>query len=90
MVLTPKKWLGQVDQFIKNWRDGKLKNPYAKGFVDKYALRGCDVHYIDFDETPSEIATGYENACIQAIKESRDRIKRYDLAFIVVAKNIGC
>lgn len=86
LIVTPKKWFGQVDQFIKSWRDGNLRSPYVKGFVKKYALRGCEIHFIDFDDSLVEVTKGYENACIQAIKESRDQIRRYDLAFVVISE----
>ena len=86
LVLTPKSWTGQVEQFIKRWRDGELKNPYAKGFVNKYALRGCDFTSVDLNET-NDLANDYETACLRAIKESRENVKRYDLAFIVTSES---
>lgn len=85
LVLTPKQWMGQVEQFLAKWRNGGLGTPYSKGFIGKFYLRGCEFHFQDF-EISSSVSTDYEQACLLALRDSRERIKRYDLAFIVMSE----
>ncbi|MBI3913380.1 MAG: hypothetical protein HY327_04235 [Chloroflexi bacterium] len=86
LVLTPKQYLGQVEQFLGKWRDGGLRLPYSKGFIKKYTLRGCEFHFEDFEVSTNGLASDYEMACLQALQKSRERIKRFDLAFIVTSE----
>jgi len=82
-VITPKQHLGRVDQFMRVWRDGGLKPPYQKGFVNQYKLRGCDFRFIDFQETSHNPGEDYRQACLNALKESRDIVRRYDMAYVI-------
>jgi hypothetical protein len=84
LVITPNQYLGRVEQFLRTWRDGGLAAPYQKGFVQQYVLRGCDFHFVDFQETPQGPAENYHQACLRALQESRDMVRRYDLAFVIV------
>ncbi len=86
LVLTPKQSTGQVEQFLSKWRDGKLKSPYGKGFKEKYCLRGCDIRIVDFDSTARGVGLDYEQACLNALQESKERIRRFDLAFVVTSE----
>ncbi|MBE7467655.1 MAG: hypothetical protein HS114_00755 [Anaerolineales bacterium] len=87
LVITPKQYQGRVEQFLRTWRDGGLKAPYNKGFVEQYKLRGCDFHVISFNITTAGLAEDYRQACRQALQESREMVRRYDLAFVVVEEH---
>lgn len=82
LVITPKQYLGRVDQFLGSWRNGRI-NKYQKGFVSQYRLRGCDFHFVDFVETgnPSE---DYKEACNNAIRHMHEKARRFDMAFVVI------
>lgn len=84
LVVTAKQNLGRVEQFLRTWRDGGLRSPYNRGFVQQYGLRGCDFHFVDFQETAQGTAQDYRQACLRALQESRDMVRRYDLAFVVI------
>lgn len=86
LVITPKHWTGQVEQFLAKWRDGKFKSPYAKGFKDKYCLRGCEIRVVDFDLNAKTIGEDYQTACVSALQESKERIRRFDLAIVVTTE----
>lgn len=83
LVLTPKRYQGRVEQFLRIWRDGGLRPPYSKGFIAQFRLRGCDFHIVEFDEGVGNIDDAYREACVRALAESRDIVRRYDLAFVV-------
>jgi hypothetical protein len=84
LVITPKQYLGLTEQFLRHWRDGGPKPSYARGFIQQYHLRGCDFHFVDFQETSQGPANDYLQACLRALQESRDIVRRYDLAFVVI------
>ncbi|MCL5950398.1 MAG: hypothetical protein M1132_01515 [Chloroflexi bacterium] len=85
LVLTPKQWLGQVEQFLGKWRDGGLGSPYTRGFLGKFYLRGCEFKFLDFDPK-SATSADYEQACLQALRDSKEQIRRFDLAIIVTSE----
>lgn len=87
LVITPKQYLGRVEQFLRSWRDGGLRAPYSKGFVKQYRLRGCDFHFVDFQETSQGPGEDYRQACLRALQDSRDMVRRYDLAFVVIQEH---
>ena len=84
LVVTPKQWLGRVEQFLRTWRDGGIRAPYQRGFTQQYRLRGCDFHFVEFQETPQGPAADYQQACLRALQESRELVRRYDVAFVVI------
>jgi len=85
LVITPKQYLGRVDQFLGSWRDGRI-NKFQKGFVSQYRLRGCDFHYVDFVET-GNASDDYKEACKNAIQYMHDKVRRFDMAFVVIREN---
>lgn len=86
LVIVPKPYRGQADQFLGRWRDGNLPPVYMKGFIKKYRLRGCNIHVVDFTEASTNPADNYQAACLQAVQESRELIRPYHLAFVVVSE----
>jgi hypothetical protein len=86
LVVTPKRYQGRVEQFLRIWKDGRLSSPYAKGFVSQYKLRGCDFHIVEVQEASRSLADSYEEACLRALEESRQMVRRYDLAFVVTSE----
>lgn len=85
LVITPKQYLGRVDQFLRIWRNGGVSH-YQKGLINQYKLRGCDFYPVDFQET-SNVADDYRDACIKAIKEMHAQARRYDLAIVVIKES---
>lgn len=85
LVLTPKEWLGRVEQFVAKWRDGGLGSPYSRGFLGKFHLRGCEFKFVDFD-LGADTALDYEQACKRALRESKEQIIRYNLAIVTISE----
>lgn len=84
-IITPKQYLGRVEQFLRAWRDGSSEVPYyIKGFKQQYRLRGCDFHIVDFQQMSGSPTEDYRQACHRALEESQEAVRRYDLAFVVV------
>lgn len=86
LVITSKRHQGRVEQFLRIWKDGGLASPYAKGFVSQYKLRGCDFHIVELKEASGSLADSYKEACVRALEESRQMVRRYDLAFVVISE----
>lgn len=85
LVITPKQYLGRVDQFLRIWRNGGIGS-YQKGVVAQYRLRGCDFYPVDFQET-GNVADDYREACIKAIQDMHQKARKYDLAFVVIKES---
>lgn len=83
LVITPKSCQGAVEQFLRQWKDGIPKSGYAKGFVAQYRLRGCEFR-VEGVEEGTDIAAQYLDACNRGITYSQEKVKRFDLAFVVV------
>jgi hypothetical protein len=83
LVITPKEYQGQIEQFLRQWRDGGAGASFQKGFLKQYRLRNCELHFEDFSlsSSPSE---DYRQACVNALEKSRRMIRRFDLAFVVI------
>jgi Piwi domain len=81
LVIAPRQFQGRVETFIREFRDGTSATAFAKGFVRKYQLTGCDVTFQFFDGDVRD-ARAYRQACIEALEVER----RAHLAVVFVSE----
>ena len=87
-VLYPERFKGEVELFIKQFRDGVpprpgKETPFAQGFIRKYRLTGCTLEMFSIDSN-NEDANGYKTACLRALQDNQEDI---DLAIIVIRED---
>ena len=86
-VIFPARFKGEVEIFVRQFRDGVSNNsgspskfvPYSQGFVRKYRLTGCNIDLFSLDG--DENAAAYRQKALEVLGKD----SRYNLA-IVVAK----
>ena len=79
IVVTPKQYQGQVEVFVRRFQDGIPNSTrFAKGFVRKYHLNGCDIKLATFDEGVDSPRT-YKEAVLNAVAS-----ESFDLALVVI------
>ena len=61
-VLAPRRYQGRVEELITSFRDGIPNSAFAKGFIRKFHLTGCDITRVWFDGEVTD-ATAYRQAC---------------------------
>ena len=61
-VLAPRRYQGRVEELITSFRDGIPNSAFAKGFLRKFHLTGCDITRVWFDGEVTD-ATAYRQAC---------------------------
>ena len=87
-VLYPERFKGEVELFIKQFRDGVpprpgKETPFAQGFIRKYRLTGCTFEMFPIDSY-NEDTNGYKTACLKALQDNQEDI---DLAIIVIRED---
>jgi hypothetical protein len=89
-VIFPRRFKGEVEVFMRQFRDGLLTNsghydkfiPYSQGFVRKYRLTGCDIKLRPLDGD-SDDARAYRAKCLDVLAEDIS----YDLAMVVIKES---
>lgn len=86
-VIFPHRYKGEVEVFMRQFRDGIIKNqgfknkfiPYSQGFIRKYRLTNCEIelHPLDGD---ADDADSYRRKCLEVLSEDI----QYDLALVVI------
>jgi hypothetical protein len=61
-VLAPRRFQGRVEELITSFRDGIPDSAFARGFIRKFHLTGCDVTRVWFDGEVTD-AAAYRQAC---------------------------
>jgi len=61
-VLAPRRFQGRVEELITSFRDGIPDSAFAKGFLRKFHLTGCDITRVWFDGEVTD-ASAYRQAC---------------------------
>jgi hypothetical protein len=83
-VVCPERFKGNVEVFIKQFKDGVQPRygkdiPYTQGFIRKYRLTSCEFEFLTID-SGKEDADGYKEASLEALR----KYPGYDLAIIVI------
>jgi hypothetical protein len=86
-VLYPERFKGEVEIFIRQFRDGVPQRqgrevPFSQGFIRKYRLTGCEFGLFPI-ASDSEDSNGYKEASLRAL-QSQDA---FDLAMIVTRED---
>ena len=87
-VLYPERFKGEVELFIKQFRDGVpprpgKATPFAQGFIRKYRLTGCTFEMFPIDSY-NEDTNGYKTTCLKALQDNQEDI---DLAIVVTRED---
>lgn len=82
-VICPERHKGNVEVFIRQFKDGvppkrNKEIPYLQGFIRKYRLSSCDFDFFAVGRD-KENAQGYKEACLEALRN----FQGYDLAIVV-------
>lgn len=80
-VLAPRKYQGRVEELITSFRDGIPNSAFAKGFLRKFHLTGCDITRVWFDGEVND-AAAYKQAC----RELFSKAERPHLALVLVSE----
>jgi hypothetical protein len=82
---------GQVEQFVRKFRDGmpdvtygrppSARKPYEHGFVRRFALEAFDTTIFT---VTTKSATAYRDACLRAIEHATDKGFEWTLALIQI------
>ena len=88
-VLYPPRFKGDVEVFMRQFRDGvpnqikegRRKPPYTQGFIRKYRLTGCEFDFYPIKE--SEDSAAYRDASLEVLR----RNIHYDLAIVVTRED---
>ena len=86
-VVFPQRFRGDVETFIKQFRDGvpinpKKQVPYTQGFIRKYRLTSCEFDFFPIDSA-NEDSKGFKEASLKALT----KVPGYDLAIIVIQES---
>jgi hypothetical protein len=83
-VVFPQRFKGDVETFIRQFRDGVPPNskkpvPYTQGFIRKYRLTSCEFEFFPIPST-SEDSKGFKEASLKALA----RVPGFNAAIIVI------
>jgi len=86
-VIFPSRFKGEVEIFMRQFRDGISENnkkynkfiPYSQGFLRKYRLTNCAIELRSLDGN-SESPDSYRKKCLEVLAEDIP----YDLAIVVI------
>lgn len=86
-VVYPQRFKGDVETFIRQFRDGvpinpQKKLPYTQGFIRKYRLTSCEFDFFPIPST-DENSKGYKEANLETLRQQLS----YDLALIVIQES---
>ncbi|MGC1782070.1 MAG: Piwi domain-containing protein [Acidobacteriaceae bacterium] len=74
-VICPQEFVGEVGQFLRQFKDGVHstddKAPFRQGFIRKYHLNGCDFTFHEVKRTTATLPLeeAYKAASLEALKE---------------------
>jgi argonaute-like protein len=74
-VICPQEYVGEVGQFLRQFKDGVHSNdentPFRQGFVRKYHLNGCEFAFHEVRRTSASLSLeeGYKAASLEALKD---------------------
>jgi len=85
-VIFPRRYKGEVEVFVRQFRDGVVpktqkKIPFTQGFTRKYHLTGCEFDFYQTDD--NEDSKGFKNASLEALRNP----KGHDLAIVVIKED---
>jgi hypothetical protein len=83
-VVFPERFKGDVEVFIRQFKDGVPSKPekdipYTQGFIRKYRLTSCEFSFFPILGT-QEDSKGYKEASLEALRTYQG----YDIVFIVI------
>jgi hypothetical protein len=86
-VVCPERYKGNVEVFIRQFKDGVPRRsnkdiPYLQGFIRKYRLLSCDFNFFKIDRG-EESPQGYKEASLEALGGKQN----YNLAIIVTRED---
>ncbi len=86
-VVFPERFRGDVEVFIRQFKDGvpprpNKEIPYLQGFIRKYRLTSCEFDFFPID-SKSEDSKGYKETSLEALRIHPG----YDLAIIVTRED---
>lgn len=71
-VVCPEDYMGEVGQFLRQFKDGVHSTeetaPFRQGFVRKYHLNSCDFTFHEVKRAATSIEDGYKTASLDALK----------------------
>lgn len=72
-VICPEEFVGEVGQFLRQFKDGvhstEENAPFRQGFVRKYHLNSCDFSFHEVKRAAGSLEEGYKAASLNALKE---------------------
>ena len=74
-VICPQEFIGEVGQFLRQFKDGVHSNddktPFQQGFVRKYHLNGCEFTFHEVERTTAThpLEESYKTASLQALQD---------------------
>jgi hypothetical protein len=85
-VIFPRRYKGEVEVFVRQFRDGVVpktqkKIPFTQGFTRKYHLTGCEFDFYQTDD--NEDSKGFKNTSLEALRNP----KGLDLAIVVIKED---
>jgi hypothetical protein len=80
-VLAPRQFQGRVEELVTSFRDGIPDSAFARGFIRKFHLTGCDITRVWFDGEVTD-AAAYRQAC----RDLLSRPERPHLAIVLVSE----
>ena len=83
-VIFPRRYQGEVEVFIRQFKDGVVpksskKIPYTQGFIRKYRLTSCDFDFYPIEDSEDD-SKGFKKVCLEALRNP----KGYDIAIVVI------
>lgn len=86
-VIYPERFKGDVEVFIRQFRDGVPRRPgkevpFAQGFIRKYRLFSCEFGMFPIASN-SEDSNGYKNASLSALQNKDD----FDIAIVIIRED---
>jgi len=89
-VIFPPRYKGEVDVFMRQFRDGIATNseygegfkPYSQGFIRKYRLTDCTIELHPLDNN-NNTSNEYRKKCLEVLAEETP----YDLAIVVIEED---
>jgi hypothetical protein len=72
-VICPEETVGDVGQFLRQFKDGVPSGdetaPFRQGFVRKYHLNGCDFTFYEVKRATSSLEEAYKAASLEALRD---------------------
>lgn len=88
-VIFPRRFQGEVEIFMRQFKDGisDKRNtnrfvPYSQGFIRKYRLTSCKIDLFPL-EGSSEDAEAYRKKCLEVLNKG----EAYDLSIVVIKED---